>query len=207
MSHEVILPWLRPFKPGYCTSWEWHTDKRYRDERIALCQELSGGKKHDCESADGFCSDRCPFRNGTFPFWRLRNADEVPFLWTIKTLQMFDNPKSRYPLTKDPTKGYASTFFGPGYFPSNAFDNNAESIWVSNGLSAAGLNWVAYEFDYPVQINSIRLVGEADHPDRTPGKLIVEASCEKYFRTFSNQWVIENPKRVTDKRFNRPKRR
>ena len=72
------------------------------------------GKKHDCESADGFCSDRCPFRNGTFPFWRLRNADEVPFLWTIKTLQMFDNPKSRYPLTKDPTKGYASTFFGPG---------------------------------------------------------------------------------------------
>ena len=43
MSHEVILPWLRPFKPGYCTSWEWHTDKRYRDERIALCQELSGG--------------------------------------------------------------------------------------------------------------------------------------------------------------------
>ena len=45
MSHEVILPWLRPFKPGYCTSWEWHTDKRYRDERIALCQELSGGTK------------------------------------------------------------------------------------------------------------------------------------------------------------------
>lgn len=43
MSHEIIVPWLRPFKPGYCTSWEWHTDKRYRDERIALCQEISGG--------------------------------------------------------------------------------------------------------------------------------------------------------------------
>ena len=94
-----------------------------------------------------------------------------------------------------------------GYFPSNAFDNNVESIWVSNGMSAAGLNWVAYEFDYPVQINSIRLVGEADHSDRTPGKLIVEASCEKYFRTFSTQWVIENPNHITDKRFNRPKRR
>ena len=72
------------------------------------------GRKHDCDSPDGLCSDKCPFRNGTFPFWRIRNADEVPFLWTIKTLQMFDNPNSRYPLTKDPARGYASTFFGPG---------------------------------------------------------------------------------------------
>lgn len=71
-------------------------------------------KKHDCQSSDGLCHDKCPFKNGTFPFWRLRNADEVPFLWTVKTLQMFDNPNSRYPLTKDPTRGYASTFFGPG---------------------------------------------------------------------------------------------
>lgn len=97
--------------------------------------------------------------------------------------------------------------FNLGYFPSNAFDNNVESIWVSNGMSSAGLNWIAYEFDHPVQINSIRLVGEADHPDRTPGKLIVEASCEKYFRTFNSQWVVDNPKHITDKRFNRPQRR
>ena len=43
-SHEVVAPWIRPFKPGYCESWEWHTDKRYRDERIRICKELSGGK-------------------------------------------------------------------------------------------------------------------------------------------------------------------
>ena len=43
MSHELVVPWVRPFKPGYCSSWEWHTDKRYREQRIAVCEELSGG--------------------------------------------------------------------------------------------------------------------------------------------------------------------
>lgn len=44
MSHELVVPWIRPFKPGYCSSWEWHTDKRYREQRMAVCEELSGGK-------------------------------------------------------------------------------------------------------------------------------------------------------------------
>lgn len=203
-SHELIVPWMRPFKPGYCSSWEWHTDKAYRDMRVGVCKEISGAKKHECDSADGFCHDKCPFKNGSYPFWRIRNADTVPFLWTIKTLQMFESSGARFPITKDPTKGYSSTFFGPGYYPSNAFDNNVESVWVSNGVSSPGLNWIAYSFDSPVQINSVRLVGEADHPDRTPATLVIEAACEKYFRTYTEKWRIENPSHLTDKRFHKP---
>lgn len=43
-SHLVIPPWNRPFKPGYCASWEWHTDKKYRDKRVAICKQYAEGK-------------------------------------------------------------------------------------------------------------------------------------------------------------------
>jgi len=204
-SHEVVAPWVRPFKPGYCDSWEWHTEPRYKAQRMKVCRSLEGTKKHECDSADGKCKDKCPYSNGTFPFWRIRNADSVPFLWTVKTIKMFAGANDRKPLHSDPAKAYASTYFGPGYYPSNAFDNNEESIWVSNGISAPGLNWIAYEFDSPVKINSITITGEADHADRTPSQWYVEASCEKYFKTFSLQWLIENPDHNTNKRFNRPR--
>ncbi|XP_002154477.1 uncharacterized protein LOC100214198 [Hydra vulgaris] len=204
-SHEIVAPWKRPFKPGYCESWEWHTDPRYKEQRLQICRELSGSRKHECDSANGFCKDKCPYINGSYPFWRVRNADNVPFLWTVKTIQMFDSVNARFPIHDDPTKGYASTYFGPGYYPSNAFDNNPDSIWVSNGVSSPGLNWIAYEFPVPVKINSIRIQGEADHPDRTPSQFYVEASCEKYFKTFTAQWMIENHEHDTDKRFHRPR--
>lgn len=42
-SHLVIPPWSRPFKLGYCESWEWHTDPKYRAQRLAICKELSEG--------------------------------------------------------------------------------------------------------------------------------------------------------------------
>ena len=71
-------------------------------------------RKHDCDSQSGFCRDKCPYTNGSYPFWRVRNADNVPFLWTVKTIQLFDSANSRQPLHNDPSKGYASTFFGPG---------------------------------------------------------------------------------------------
>jgi len=203
-SHEVIAPWARPFKPGYCDSWEWHTVPRYKEARLKLCRELAGDRKHECEDKNG-CKDKCPYSNGTFPYWRIRNADNVPFLWTVKTIKMFDTTHAKVPLHKDPTKGYASTFFGPGYYASNAFDNNEDSMWVSNGVSSPGLNWIAYEFDHPVKINSVHLTGEAEHPDRTPSQWYVEASCEKYFKTFSFQWLIENHNHATNKRFNRPR--
>jgi len=205
-AHEVVAPWIRSFKPGYCESWEWHTDSRYKQQRLKICRELSGTRKHNCDSANGFCKDKCPYTNGSYPYWRIRNADNVPFLWTVRTVQLFDSANARFPIHKDPTKAYASTYFGPGYYPSNAFDNNPDSIWVSNGVSSAGLNWLAYEFDQPVKVNSIRIQGEADHPDRTPSSWYVEASCEKYFKTFSTQWIIENPQHSIDKRYNRPRK-
>jgi len=43
-AHLVIPPWNRPFKPGYCKSWEWHTDKKYRDKRVAICKQYTEGK-------------------------------------------------------------------------------------------------------------------------------------------------------------------
>lgn len=204
-SHEIVAPWARPFKPGYCDSWEWHTESRYKDQRLKVCRDLTGEKKHECDSSSGLCKDKCPYTNGSYPFWRLRNADNIPYLWTVRTLQFFDSSSARTSLHKDPSKGYASTYFGPGYYPSNAFDNNADSLWVSNGVSSPGLNWIAYEFDHPVKVNSIKITGEADHPDRTPSQWYVEASCERYFKTFSFQWLIENPDHNTDKRFNRPR--
>lgn len=42
-AHFVIPPWNRPFKPGYCLSWEWHTDKKYRDRRVAICKQHNEG--------------------------------------------------------------------------------------------------------------------------------------------------------------------
>lgn len=42
-SHLVIPPWNRPFKPGYCKSWEWHTDKKYREKRVAICKLYTEG--------------------------------------------------------------------------------------------------------------------------------------------------------------------
>lgn len=42
-AHLVIPPWNRPFKPGYCASWEWHTDKKYRDKRVAICKQYTEG--------------------------------------------------------------------------------------------------------------------------------------------------------------------
>ena len=42
-AHFVIPPWNRPFKPGYCLSWEWHTDKKYRDKRVAICKQYNEG--------------------------------------------------------------------------------------------------------------------------------------------------------------------
>jgi len=198
-SHLIIPPWNRPFKPGYCLSWEWHTDKKYRDKRIEICKQLTEGK-HECDSPTGFCEDKCPYTNGSFPYWRLRNAAEVPFLWVISSAQMFDSPHSHTPLNINPVKAYSSSYFGPGYTPSNAFDNNPETLWVSNGASGPGMQWIAYEFDYPVSIGSIRLAAEFDKPERAPSLIYVEGSCEKYFRRFSTQWIIRNPKHLADKR-------
>lgn len=42
-AHLVIPPWNRAFKPGYCASWEWHTDKKYRDKRVAICKQFTEG--------------------------------------------------------------------------------------------------------------------------------------------------------------------
>jgi len=96
-------------------------------------------------------------------------------------------------------------FLSKGYYPSNAFDNNPDSIWAPNGISSSGLNWLAYEFPNPVKIGSIRIHGDSDHPDRVPSQFHVEASCEKYFKTYAAQWTIENYEKVVDKRFNRPR--
>ncbi|KAK3699586.1 hypothetical protein QZH41_014295 [Actinostola sp. cb2023] len=200
-SHLVIPPWSRPFKPGYCTSWEWNTDKRYREQRLAICNDLAKGK-HECDSPSGFCKDKCPFTNGTYPYWRLRNAAEVPFLWVISSLQMYDTPFANKPLTTDPQRGYGSSYFGPGYKPSNAFDNNEDTLWISNGGAPPGMQWIAFEFEKPVFVGSIRVALEEDKPERSPSMIYVEASCEKYFKTFVTSWVINNPRLEADKRFN-----
>lgn len=82
-----------------------------------------------------------------------------------------------------------------------AFDNNPESLWISNGAAPPGMQWIGYEFPHPVFIGSVQIATEEDKPDRLPSLMYVEASCEKYFRNFVTQWVIFNPDHSVDKRY------
>lgn len=93
-------------------------------------------------------------------------------------------------------------FISLGYTPSNAFDNNPDSLWISNGAAVPGMQWIGFEFDRPVYIGSIHMRLEDDKPERSPSMIYVEASCEKYFKNFVTQWVISNPSIDTDRRFN-----
>lgn len=82
-----------------------------------------------------------------------------------------------------------------------AFDNNPESLWISNGAAPPGMQWIGYEFPYPVFIGSVQIATEEDKPDRLPALMYVEASCEKYFRNYVTQWVIFNPDHSVNKRY------
>ena len=82
-----------------------------------------------------------------------------------------------------------------------AFDNNPESLWISNGAAPPGMQWIGYEFPHPVFVGSVQIATEEDKPDRLPSLMYVEASCEKYFRNFVTQWVVFNPDHSADKRY------
>ena len=69
---------------------------------------------HECDSPTGFCDDKCPYTNGSYPFWRLRNSAEVQIVWTVSSIQMFSSSNSNKNLVENPTKAYASSYFGPG---------------------------------------------------------------------------------------------
>lgn len=70
--------------------------------------------KHECDSETGFCPDKCPYNNGSYPYWRIRNAVDVPFLWVISGIKFYDTATSTKQLNSDPKRGYASSYFGPG---------------------------------------------------------------------------------------------
>lgn len=63
------------------------------------------------------------------------------------------------------------------------------------------MQWIGYEFPYPVFVGSVHISTEEDKPDRLPALMYVEASCEKYFRTFVTSWVIFNPDHSVNKRY------
>ena len=88
-----------------------------------------------------------------------------------------------------------------------AFDNNPESLWISNGAAPPGMQWIGYEFPHPVFIGSVQISTEEDKPDRLPALMYVESSCEKYFRQFVTQWVIFNPDHNVNKRYNGKRKR
>jgi hypothetical protein len=60
------------------------------------------------------------------------------------------------------------------------------------------MQWIAFEFDHPVSVGSIRIASEIDKPERAPTEIYVEGSCEKYFRTFETMWVLRNPMQKSD---------
>ena len=59
-SHLIIPPWSRPFKIGYCKSWEWSTDKRWRDTRLDICENYGkGGRKAFILRSERHCALHC----------------------------------------------------------------------------------------------------------------------------------------------------
>ena len=70
--------------------------------------------KHECDSESGFCPDKCPYTNGSYPYWRIRNAADVPFLWVVSGIKFYDTAASTKALNAEPKRGYASSYFGPG---------------------------------------------------------------------------------------------
>ena len=69
--------------------------------------------KHECDSPSG-CHDKCPYVNGSYPFWRLRNGVDVPFLWVISGMKFYETSSSSKSLATDPSRAYSSSYFGPG---------------------------------------------------------------------------------------------
>lgn len=136
-------------------------------------------------------------------FWRVVNEAHLPRSWVINRVEFYANKHVKHPLeTKVPSKAFASSSY-PGYEPGSAFNNKSTTYWLPNGWydRGAGEDFIGYEFDQPVAINSIRIIHQKGQGNVVSKKMYVEAA-DAYGGPYTTKWIIENPKGASNRRFN-----
>jgi len=153
-----------------------------------------------------YCKDSCNWcdssENVGHKFWRVVNEAHLPRSWVIENIKFYSDKHARVPLETKPAKAFASSSY-LGYEPGSAFDNKSSTYWLPNGWydRGAGEDFIGYEFDQPVAINSVRIIHQKGQGNVVSTKMYVEAS-DAYGGPYATKWIIENPKGFSNKRFN-----
>ena len=121
--------------------------------------------------------------------------------WMVREIQFMRERGTNISLSSDSNKAYASSEYS-GYHASGAFDSDPKTMWMPDNWGSHPNNddWIAYQFDIPVNIKAVKLVGDPQYPKSAPNKIYVEAADEM-FGPFKTKWMIRNPDYKTDKIF------
>lgn len=136
-------------------------------------------------------------------FWRVVNEGHLPRSWVINQIKFYADKHSKHPIPiTNPSKAFASSSY-TGYMPSEAFDNSSKTYWLPNGWydRGPGEDFIGYEFDNPVAINSIRIIHQSGQGQVVSKKMYVEAA-DAFGGPYTTKWIIENKDSKSDKRFN-----
>ncbi|CAH3158134.1 unnamed protein product [Pocillopora meandrina] len=154
-----------------------------------------------------YCKDSCNWcdssENIGHRFWRIVNEAKLPRSWVLNKVQFFADKHAKRPLdTQDPRKAFASSSY-LGYEPGSAFDNRSSTYWLPNGWYSRGPgeDFIGYEFNQPVAINSVRVVHQSGQGNVVSKKMYVEAA-DAYAGPYVTKWIIENTRSKSSKRFN-----
>ena len=123
--------------------------------------------------------------------------------WVINQVKFYTDKHAKHPIeTNTPSKAFASSSY-LGYEPGSAFDNKSSTYWLPNGWydRGAGEDFIGYEFDVPVAVNSIRVIHQSGQGNVVSKKMYVEAS-DAYGGPYVTKWIIENTKEKSSRRFN-----
>ena len=144
----------------------------------------------------------CVFHVTGHKFWRVVNEAHLSRSWVIENIKFYSDKHAKVPLETKPAKAFASSSY-LGYEPGSAFDNKSSTYWLPNGWydRGAGEDFIGYEFDQPVAINSVRIIHQKGQGNVVSTKMYVEAS-DAYGGPYTTKWIIENPQGTSNKRFN-----
>ncbi|KAJ7385571.1 hypothetical protein OS493_015153 [Desmophyllum pertusum] len=154
-----------------------------------------------------YCKDSCNWcdssENIGHRFWRVVNEAHLARSWVINQVKFYTDKHAKHPIeTNTPSKAFASSSY-LGYEPGSAFDNKSSTYWLPNGWydRGAGEDFIGYEFDVPVAVNSIRVIHQSGQGNVVSKKMYVEAS-DAYGGPYVTKWIIENTKEKSSRRFN-----
>jgi hypothetical protein len=123
----------------------------------------------------------------------------------VSEIQFFASKHDKNPLpTNNPASAIASSTYLS--FPApHAFDGNRATAWLPDGWweRIAGGDWIGYDFETPVDINSVRVISDYNDSSDVSAKILVEAGPTA-FGPFQTKWMSVNYERKADMRFNNP---